>query len=310
MKEDNYLLGQIEDKISACDNKYIMTNTGFLDSHQQSIARIFCKKNHIPIYPLEFSRNGSAVSNGSAASNGSATSNGSAALDGSAASDGSAATTTRNGSAASTGSADLPPVRTSFYGGYEDAERVILINMPDYFDLERDNPLCIIRAEKTAGSRELTHRDYLGSLLGLGLKRDMIGDIIVRSDGADIIVMEDIADFILMNYYKAGRTSLSVSRLPISELIQNERKVTLVTDTVASLRLDSVIASAFGLSRGKAAEAISRGIVFVNNMEITKTDFQISEGDKLTLRGKGKAVLAEVGGRSRKDRQYITIERY
>ena len=280
MKEDNYLLGQIEDKISACDNKYIMTNTGFLDSHQQSIARIFCKKNHIPIYPLEFSRNGSAAS------------------------DGNAATTTRNGSV------DLPPVRTSFYGGYEDAERVILINMPDYFDLERDNPLCIIRAEKTAGSRELTHRDYLGSLLGLGLKRDMIGDIIVRSDGADIIVMEDIADFILMNYYKAGRTSLSVSRLPISELIQNERKVTLVTDTVASLRLDSVIASAFGLSRGKAAEAISRGIVFVNNMEITKTDFQISEGDKLTLRGKGKAVLAEVGGRSRKDRQYITIERY
>ena len=271
MKEDNYLLGQIEDKISACDNKYIMTNTGFLDSHQQSIARIFCKKNHIPIYPLEFSRNGSAASNGSAA---------------------------------------LPPVRTSFYGGYEDAERVILINMPDYFDLERDNPLCIIRAEKTAGSRELTHRDYLGSLLGLGLKRDMIGDIIVRSDGADIIVMEDIADFILMNYYKAGRTSLSVSRLPIPELIQNERKVTLVTDTVASLRLDSVIASAFGLSRGKAAEAISRGIVFVNNMEITKTDFQISEGDKLTLRSKGKAVLAEVGGRSRKDRQYITIERY
>ena len=197
MKEDNYLLGQIEDKISACDNKYIMTNTGFLDSHQQSIARIFCKKNHIPIYPLEFSRNGSAGLNGSATN------------------------TASYGSAGSNGSADMPPVRTSFYGGYEDAERVILINMPDYFDLERDNPLCIIRAEKAAGSRELTHRDYLGSLLGLGLKRDMIGDIIVRSDGADIIVMEEIADFILMNYYKAGRTNLRVSRLPISELIQN-----------------------------------------------------------------------------------------
>ena len=306
MKEDNYLLGQIEDKISACDNKYIMTNTGFLDSHQQSVARIFCKKNHIPVYEIKFGRGsgGAGPEIGGAGADGSGfTGAGSAG----AAHSGFAGAVAWNSGA---GSENLPPVRTSFYGGYEDAERVILINMPDYFDLERDNPLCIIRAEKAPGSRELTHRDYLGSLLGLGLKRDMIGDIIVRDDGADIIVMEDIADFILMNYYKAGRTNLSVSRLPITELILQAHKKTTITDTVASLRLDSVIASAFGLSRGRAAEAITHGIVFVNNMEVIKTDYQVAEGDKLTLRGKGKAVLADVGGRSRKDRQYITIERY
>ena len=113
-----------------------------------------------------------------------------------------------------------------------------------------------------------------------------------------------------MNYYKAGRTNLSLSQHTISELIVPQQKRTTITDTVASLRLDSVIASAFGLSRGKAAEAIGRGIVFVNHVEVTKPDFQVSEGDKLTLRGKGKACLLEVGGRSRKDRQYITIEKY
>lgn len=273
MKEDNYLIGQVEDKISACDNKYIMTNTGFLDSHQQSVARIFCKKNHVPVWNIAFDGDD-------------------------------------NKTILSDGLASIPPVRTLFYGGYEDAERVIMVNMPDYADLERDNPLCIIRATKASGSRELTHRDYLGSLLGLGLKREMVGDIMVRDDGADIIVLAEIADFIVMNYYKAGRTNLSVTQLPISELLLQEHKVTVVTDTVASLRLDSVIASAFGLSRGKSAEAITRGLVFVNNMEITKTDLQLSEGDKLTLRGKGKAVLSEVGGKSRKDRQYITIERY
>ncbi|MDO4395918.1 MAG: YlmH/Sll1252 family protein [Clostridia bacterium] len=273
MKEDNYLIGQVEDKISACDNKYIMTNTGFLDSHQQSVARIFCKKNHVPVWNIAFDGDD-------------------------------------NKTILSDGLASIPPVRTLFYGGYEDAERVIMVNMPDYADLERDNPLCIIRATKASGSRELTHRDYLGSLLGLGLKREMVGDIMVRDDGADIIVLAEIADFIDMNYYKAGRTNLSVTQLPISELLLQEHKVTVVTDTVASLRLDSVIASAFGLSRGKSAEAITRGLVFGNNMEITKTDFQLSEGDKLTLRGKGKAVLSEVGGKSRKDRQYITIERY
>ncbi|MGN0733278.1 MAG: YlmH/Sll1252 family protein [Emergencia sp.] len=349
MKEDNYLLGQIEDKISACDNKYIMTNTGFLDSHQQSVARVFCKKNHIPVHEIEFGhqRGAAGTETGGAGAGGSgfgagfgdseaggsgfgdsmdgrsgfgsgfATGGGSAGAGGAGFGAGfgdSEAGGSGFGAAGAWNSGadqeNLPPVRTSFYGGYEDAERVILINMPDYFDLDRDNPLCVIRAEKAPGSRELTHRDYLGSLLGLGLKRDMIGDIIVREDGADIIVMEDIADFILMNYYKAGRTNLSVSRLPISGLILQEHKKTIVTDTVASLRLDSVIASAFGLSRGKASEAITRGIVFVNNMEVIKTDYQVAEGDKLTLRGKGKAVLAEVGGRSRKDRQYITIERY
>ncbi len=261
MKEDNFLLGQIADKIAQCENKYIVTATGFLDSHQQSLARIYCRKNFIPVFEEE-------------------------------------------------GQGDPPPVRTVFYGGYEEAERVILINLPDYADLAAEGPLAVIRAVKAEGSRELTHRDYLGSLIGLGIKREMIGDILVREDGADIICLSEIADFILANYYKAGRTNLSLTRHPIEELIVPEAKRTRITDTVASLRLDSVVSSAFGLSRGKAAEAIGRGLVFVNHVEAVKADFQVKEGDKITLRGKGKACLLEVGGRSRKDRQYITIERY
>ncbi|MEE0742650.1 MAG: YlmH/Sll1252 family protein [Emergencia sp.] len=267
MKEDNFLLGQIEDKLSQCDNKYIVTGTGFLDAHQQSLCREYCRKQHVPIFDEETEY---------------------AAL--------------RSGT--------LPMIRTRFYGGYSGAERVIMINLPDYAVLQEQNPLVIIRAEKAAGAKELTHRDYLGSLIGLGIKREMIGDILVRGDGADIIVLAEIADYILLHYGKAGRVSLTLSSHSIEELIlpQTERKV--VTDTVASLRLDNVIASAFGLSRGKAAEAIGRGIVFVNHVEVTKADFQLKEGDKLTLRGKGKACLSEIGGKSRKDRQYITLEKY
>lgn len=262
MKEDNFLLGQIEDKITQCENKYIVTHTGFLDSHQQSLARTYCRKNYLPVFDAEPEAD------------------------------------------------SLPPVRTIFYGGYEEAERVILINLPDYAALSDYDPLTVIRASKAEGSRELSHRDYLGSLVGLGIKRELLGDILVRPDGADIIALTDIADFILLNYYKAGRTNLSLSQLPIDELIVPEQKRTVMTDTVASLRLDSVVASAFGLSRGKAAEAIGRGIVFVNHVEVTKSDFAVSEGDKIVLRGKGKACLTEIGGRSRKDRQYITIEKY
>lgn len=266
MKEDQFFLGQLADRIAQCENKYITTYTNFMDTHQQSIARIYCRKNFIP--------------------------------------------TAEEDQYGPEDMGSIPATRSIFYGGYPDAERQILINLPDYAFLETENPLTVIRATKPDGGRALTHRDYLGSLLGLGIKRELVGDILVREDGADIIVTEDIADFILLNYGKAGRTNLSLTQCPIKDLIIPKQKVSVITDTVASLRLDSVVASAFGLSRGKASEAITRGIVFVNHVETVKPDQQVSEGDRITLRGRGKARLTEIGGKSRKDRQYITIERF
>lgn len=156
MKEDNFLLGQIEDKIAQCENKYIVTHTGFLDSHQQSVVRIYCRKSCVPVFDQEPEKEA------------------------------------------------FPPTRSIFYGGYDDAERMILINLPDYAMLCDYDPLTVIRATKADGSRELTHRDYLGSLVGLGIKRELLGDILVREDGADIIALTDIADFILMNYTRRG----------------------------------------------------------------------------------------------------------
>lgn len=200
-------------------------------------------------------------------------------------------------------------IRCEFFGGYEDAERTIALFLPEYAQIE-DAPLCVVRAEAPAGGRRLTHRDYLGSLTGLGLKRDVIGDILTREDGADIIVLEEISDFLLYHYEKAGRTSLKLEALPLSELKLPEIRTILQKDTVASLRLDNVIASAFSMSRAKAADAIRAGLVFVNSMQVEKTDAQVQEGDKLVLRRKGKAFLREVGNRTRKDRIFIVTERY
>lgn len=299
MKEDNFLLGQISDRISRCENKYIVTATGFLDVRQQSLARQYCRTHSVTVYEAAdepgLFRNPSEKEK---------------SFTGDAFSEDGAFAGMNYGTEESFEFMDFPPVRTLFYGGYEDAERVILINLPDYARLADENPLTVIRACKAEGSRQLTHRDYLGSLVGLGIKRELLGDILVREDGADIIVLSDIAEFILSNYCKAGRTGLSLSQHHISELIVPEAERTRITDTVASLRLDSVAASAFGLARAKAAEAIGRGLVFVNHVEVTKPDFQVKEGDKITLRGRGKACLTEIGGRSRKDRVYITIERY
>ena len=199
--------------------------------------------------------------------------------------------------------------RCVFWGGYGEAERTIAAFLPDYAD-ENDCPLSVIRIKTPSGGRKLTHRDYLGSLTGLGLEREMIGDILTTENGADVIILDDIKDFLLLNYSKAGRTTLQLEALPLDELHVPEQRTVMVKDTVASLRLDNVIASAFSLSRGKAAEAIRSGIVFVNSIQCEKPDMQVEEGCKLVLRGKGKAYLREVGGRTRKDRIFVAIEKF
>ncbi len=218
------------------------------------------------------------------------------------------------------------PLRVIYYGGYEDAERVIPVCLPNYVDVELDGRtgqvdmskmpedikelVRIARVKIPKGGKKLDHRDYLGSLLGLGLQREVTGDILVRDDGADIIVKAEIADFIELNYNKAGRVNLDLELLPIDDLLIVEADIKERTDTVASLRLDSIVASAFGLSRAKAAEAIRRGIVFVNNSEAMKVDMEIGERDKIVMRGRGKVVLDEIGGTTKKDRIRIKLSLY
>lgn len=207
----------------------------------------------------------------------------------------------------------------SFYGGFDEAERTIAVFRPEYIEEDmaswfsknmEDDPICWLRIDVARGSKKLSHRDYLGSLTGMGIKREKIGDILVREDGADIAIMRDISDFLLFNYEKAGRVNLNVKLAEKSDFDLPEPHIKVITDTVASLRLDSVLSSAFGLSRAKASEAVKRGIVFVNSALVEKSDFGIKEGDRLVIRGMGKARLAEIGGKSRKDRIYIKIERY
>ena len=205
-------------------------------------------------------------------------------------------------------------VRTLMYGGYEGAERRMLVCVPADIPMSDEEAVSglleVLRVEKPAISRELSHRDYLGSMLGLGIDRSVTGDILVRDDGADIIIMPEIAEFLLREYRQVGRTVVKVSTAPIDELIIPDARTEVIKDTVPSLRLDCVLSSAFRISRAKAAEAIRAGIVSVDHIECLKTDFKVEEGAILVLKGKGKAVLKEIGGESKKSRLWIKIERY
>ena len=222
---------------------------------------------------------------------------------------------------------EMKGFRGLFYGGYADCERAVCIFLPEYIEAEtdaelnqyfldnpEDNPLSLVRlsvqGRKPAGQKSLGHRDYLGALMGLGLKRERIGDILVREDGADILILKEMETFLLNYFGKAGNRYLNGESLPMRELLVPERRTEQLRDTVASLRLDNVIASAFRISRTKAREAISSGLIFLNDVQVVKGDKPVGEGDKLVWRGKGKAYLREIGPLTRKDRINVTMERF
>lgn len=210
-------------------------------------------------------------------------------------------------------------VMTYYYGGYEDAERCIALFVPKFYEkincaeymIEHDeeNPLCILRLKKDKFT-SLSHRDYLGAIMGLGIKREMIGDIIVREDGADVFCLKSIGKFISQNLKKSGRGSVEGEILPVKEYIKSEGKTEIKFYSVASLRLDSIAAAVFNLSRGTAAEMIKGGIIYVNSKQCFKNDYIINQGDKIVLRGKGKVVLEEIIGENKKGRVHINIKRY
>ena len=132
----------------------------------------------------------------------------------------------------------------------------------------------------------------------------------MRDDGADIIILSDMAGFFLREYTQAGRTHLHSEIRPINELMIPASATEIIRDTVSSVRLDAVTASAFRLSRSKASEAIRGGIVSIDHIECLKPDAGMAEGSVIVLRGKGKAVLRKIGERSRKGRIRIEILKY
>lgn len=206
--------------------------------------------------------------------------------------------------------AGVPADRWAASGGYAGAERQMITFLPDW--QEREDavfPLRCIRAE-FRGEYALTHRDILGSLMGEGIVREKVGDILVTDDGCDVIVADSVADFLLNSWSGAGRAKLAVREVLPRDLHIPVQKTEQVRDTVAALRLDAVASGGFRMSRGKAAELITGGRVQVNWLECTKPDRLLTEGDVVSARGVGKFKLAQVGGTTKKGRISILLERY
>ena len=172
-----------------------------------------------------------------------------------------------------------------------------------------EGPVAAVRAvyyEKDA----LTHRDFLGSLMGAGIKRETVGDIYVSAGQCDFLVTRPVLPYLLENLTSAGHTRLRLTEIPLAEVQRPAAEKREIRDTVPSLRLDCLVGAAFSMTRGPAGQLIAAGRVAVNDLVCLKGDRQLKEGDRIAVRGFGKAELAQVGGTTRKGRLSVTLARW
>ena len=158
--------------------------------------------------------------------------------------------------------------------------------------------------------RLLTHRDVLGSLMGLGIDRSKFGDVIVQQGGAQIMVDESVADFVIQNFTKIAMVSVSVEAIELSDIAPKEEKIKEVRTTVASLRLDAVASSGFSVSRTKLVSAINAGLLQVNWQPAKGASQEVKEGDVISMRGRGRMKVEAITGTSRKGRIGVYLKRF
>ena len=206
--------------------------------------------------------------------------------------------------------------RHLFFGGYEDAERRLCAFLPDWQEEESflsdpEGPLTAIEASYPPNA-DLGHRDILGALMGLGLTREKLGDILfpAQPGRCQVVCLREAAPILLSQWSEAGRWKVSLTEIGLSDLSPRPAQVKTIRDTVATPRLDAVLAAGFSLSRSKAAGYISSGKVALNHRECLKSDRTVEEGDVLTCRGLGKCVVKEVPGQSKKGRTMLVLDRY
>lgn len=200
----------------------------------------------------------------------------------------------------------------TFLGGFDSAERVLAVISSEFIDEEEalnNAPLSFLRITPTS-EKSLSHRDYLGSILGLGIKREKIGDILVSEAYADVFLIDKIAEYISYNLDKIGNARVECELLQVYQYTAPVRKEKLISTTVASLRADSIAASGFSVSRTKIMDYFKAQRVNVNWEPVQNPAKQLSEGDVISIRGKGRIVLDKVGGTTKKDRINILIKRY
>lgn len=197
--------------------------------------------------------------------------------------------------------------RYCYYGGYDDAERTMICLMPDWCE----SPVFPIVAVTFSynSNYKLSHRDFLGSLMAIGITRESVGDILVESGRAVAFLKSQITDFVITQINKVGNVGVDV-KSGFAEPLPQKGVLVSCTDTVSSTRLDCVISAVCGISRSSATELIEASKVSVNSLITEKVTKTLNEGDVLTVRGKGKFYIISASEHTKKGRLILNYNKY
>ena len=206
---------------------------------------------------------------------------------------------------------DSFPVPYRTFGGYDPSERQMAAFIPDAFFFSQEYPIsCIcIRPSMEKFAENLTHRDYLGAILNLGIERSKIGDILVEDKKAYIFCHNSLCEFLMNEICRVRHTTV------VPSIIENKEefpsvKLQKVTGTVSSVRLDSVTALAFSTSRSSILPLIEGKKLFVNGKNIVSNAYHLKEGDIVSVRGKGKYRFDGTTNLTKKNRYHVEVSRY
>ncbi len=202
-----------------------------------------------------------------------------------------------------------PDIKLEFGFGFEgDGERCIACVRPEYDTSDIAFPIDIIRTSVHAAGN-VSHRDFLGAAMGLMIKRDYIGDIIVTDEECFMACHDSVSSLIINELKSVGHISVKFDWYH-EPLVYRRSYSRQGSATVASLRLDSVLSAALKISRSKSSDMIKAGLVEVNHLNVQKSDFEIDSGDILSIRGYGKYMIGFDGNISRKNRYFINFSKY
>lgn len=195
-------------------------------------------------------------------------------------------------------------------GGYPGAERKrVALHLPGVEPQPEDYDLGFILIEGNFKHFKAAHRDFQGALLGLGLKREKFGDIIVTADRANVVVAGEVSPYILANLHKVGQAGVTVSELGQGDFQPPNDQYREIKATVSSLRLDAVAAAGFGTSRSKVVREIEAERFSINWRVCRDPAAQIKEGDVLSARGRGRVIVAAVKGPLKSGRTGLLLHR-
>ncbi|MBN2897202.1 MAG: hypothetical protein JXO44_00395 [Clostridia bacterium] len=202
-------------------------------------------------------------------------------------------------------------VAYSVFGGYKEAEYVLVAVHPDYIPMVADEafPIDMLVIEAGRQQSEIEHRDILGSLMALGFSRERMGDIVLLEDRAQVMILNDMADYAVTSLSSVGRNKVTVHRESLSAFMEKPVTYKEMATTVKSVRLDAIIASAYNLSRSKASDLVNAKRVKVNYRPVQSTSKELHEGDMVSVRGQGRFILESILDRTKKDRIKIIIKK-